>query len=261
MTWRHKVEPWLRFFRIVNLPTVPGDVLVGAAAVVAFDGGTVAGWATAAVCAASCLFYLFGLADNDIVGAVTDSGRPIPDGEISMRAAKATRAACLTLGMITFAAAGALQHFPNSSRWTTLLPVLATALCLVSAICIYNRTKHYVTMGLCRGVNVLLGATAAMSGKGWTDASLQAMIAVAVVAMAWTIYISALTKYSEGEETDPIRRRRTGILVGGIVYLQLTALVAFSFLGRPVNNLLVAGAALLLARRILIVTLPKVSSS
>ena len=26
------MNPWLRFFRVVNLPTVPGDVLVGAAA-------------------------------------------------------------------------------------------------------------------------------------------------------------------------------------------------------------------------------------
>ena len=77
------VSSWLRFFRVVNLPTVPGDVLVGAAAALCWGGCGVASahaverMALAAV--SSCFFYLFGLADNDIVGAATDSGRPIPD--------------------------------------------------------------------------------------------------------------------------------------------------------------------------------------
>ena len=30
-----RLHPWLRFFRIVNLPTVPGDVLAGALAMIA----------------------------------------------------------------------------------------------------------------------------------------------------------------------------------------------------------------------------------
>jgi 4-hydroxybenzoate polyprenyltransferase len=258
MTWRHKVEPWLRFFRLVNLPTVPGDVLVGAAAVAALGGGTVAGWAMVAACAASCMFYLFGLADNDIVGASTDLGRPIPDGEISMRGAKAARAACLLLGIVALAASGATVHSPNSGYGTWLSLAFPSALCLVSAIYIYNRTKHYVMMGLCRGFNVMLGATTALCATGGTNASVTAAAAAALV---WTVYISAVTRYSEGEETNPVRKRRTGILIGGIVYLQLAALLAFSIFGRPVNNLLVAGAALLIARRILIVALPKVSSS
>jgi len=258
MTWLHKVEPWLRFFRLVNLPTVPGDVLVGVAAVAAFEGGDVAGWAMVAACAASCMFYLFGLADNDIVGAATDLGRPIPDGEISMRRARAARAACMSLGIVALAASGAMVHSMNSGCGTWLSLAFPSALCLVSAIYLYNRTKHYVLMGLCRGFNVMLGATTALCATGGTNASVTAAAAAALV---WTIYISAVTRYSEGEETNPVRKRRTGILVGGIVYLQLAALVAFSVLGGPVNNLLVAGAALLLARRILIVALPKVSSS
>ena len=258
MTWLHKVEPWLRFFRLVNLPTVPGDVLVGVAAVAAFGGGDVAGWAMVAACAASCMFYLFGLADNDIVGAATDLGRPIPDGEISLRRARAARAACMSLGIVALAASGAMVHSMNSGCGTWLSLAFPSALCLVSAIYLYNRTKHYVLMGLCRGFNVMLGATTALCATGGTNASVTAAAAAALV---WTIYISAVTRYSEGEETDPVRKRRTGILVGGIVYLQLASLVAFSVFGRPINDLLVAGAVLLLARRILIVALPKVSSS
>jgi len=84
------MSAWLRLFRVQNLVTVPGDVLVGAAAC----GGLVAANASrlALLCAASVCMYLYGLVDNDLVGAKTDpKSRPLAAGEISLGAARTAR--------------------------------------------------------------------------------------------------------------------------------------------------------------------------
>ena len=82
-------------------------------------------------------------------------------------------------------------------------------------------------------------------------------------AMVWLLYIAAVTKYSEGEELDPVRRRRVGFLIGAIVYLQLIALFVFHCLVPTVatRNLLLAGAGMLIALRLVKRSLPKVSAS
>ena len=233
------VSSWLKLFRVVNLPTVPGDVLVGAAATLAWGGCESASAqdmtriALAAV--SSCFLYLFGLADNDMVGAATDRGRPIPDGEISMPAARFARGICLAFGFLALLLGG-----------TPLLPSMAVVVAIAAAVIGYNRTKNPLLMGLCRGLNVLLG------GVSW---------AVAAVALLWTVYVAAVTKYSEGEELDPARRRRVGLLVGGIVYLQLAALIAFTLVNPALKPLLVAGALLLILLRVMRRALPKVSAS
>lgn len=263
---RIKLSPWLRFFRVVNLPTVPGDVLVGAAAVVAsgrlnLSGGDIAHVVLASV--ASCALYMFGLADNDIVGAATENGRPIPDGEISPRAAKTARATCLVLGLLSVAAVGAL---PLSSGLAVLTAVcsLVAGTALVAVIVAYNRTKRPFLMGVCRGLNVVLGVTMVAPLLLWlrviVRAPLQSGVVAAVIAV-WTAYIAAVTKYSEGEEHDPARRRRVGLLVGGIVYLQLVALIAFTLINPAIKPLLIAGAVLLVLLRVMRCALPKVSAS
>ena len=84
------LKSWLKLFRVVNLPTVPGDVLVG----VASSSFAVDGYVPALVARAagiSVLIYMFGLVDNDIVGVKSDSGRPIADGEISLNLARVVR--------------------------------------------------------------------------------------------------------------------------------------------------------------------------
>jgi len=258
--------PFLRLFRVVNLPTVPGDVLVGAAAATWWIHAQMSGLdivpvAFAAV--ASCCFYLFGLVDNDIVGAATDNGRPIPDGEISLQAAKAARSVCLVLGLLSVAAVGAL---PLSSGLAVLTAVcgLAVGVALVAAIVAYNRTKRPFLMGACRGLNVVLGVTMVAPLLLWlrvvVRAPFQAGVVVAVIA-AWTAYIAAVTKYSEGEERDPGRKRRVGALVGGIVYLQLVALIAFALANQANKVFLVAGAVLLVLLRVVKRLFPKVSAS
>ena len=227
---------------MVNLPTVPGDVLVGAASVLCRgDAPTLTSRDVQVVVAAalaSLFLYLFGLADNDIVGAKKDSDRPIPRGEISLTAARIARALCLFAVMIV----GAVVNL-QADWWIA-------AFLLVVLIIVYNRTKWCLAMGLCRGFNVLCGATAV----GVCGVALDA-IALAAPAL-WTLYIAFVTWYSTGEETDPEKKRRVGFLIGAIIYLQLVALLVFR-----VEPLLLTGAALLVVLRLMKRFLPEVSAS
>jgi 4-hydroxybenzoate polyprenyltransferase len=258
---------WLRLFRVVNLPTVPGDVFVGAAAVLAAGGHPASSavglcwgarflapvwWAAAA----SVFIYMFGLAHNDIVGAKTDKGRPIADGEISMDSAWAAAAACLGAAAFCAYFGGLFRGgFLSHGLWP------AQALLLVALVVVYNRTKQWWVMGACRGVNVLLGASAVFSSQGRPCDFDMRLLSIAVV---WWLYISLVTLYSKGEEDDPAKKRRVGFLVGAIAYLQLAALIVMA-LAYPrvagIRTLLVAGAAMLILLRLSTRLLPKVSAS
>ena len=217
-------KAWLKFFRAVNLPTVPGDIWVGAVAYW-FGEGVVCDYGAPLFNAtiAGALLYMFGLADNDIVGAGSDRGRPIPDGQISMRAARIARATCLLTAIAVGLAPDPVAGCALPGAWWV------TAFGLVLAIVAYNRTKKWDLMGICRGLNLLCGA-AVVHG-----APLHALLQpgefrwwpLATVAAVWTVYIAAVTKYSEGEEMDAAKKRRVGFLVGAIVYLQIVALAVF----------------------------------
>ena len=55
-----KIHAWLRLFRAVNLPTVPGDAFAGAA-VASCSSPALADWCVlAAASIASVLLYMFG---------------------------------------------------------------------------------------------------------------------------------------------------------------------------------------------------------
>lgn len=242
-----RVLAWLKIFRVVNLPTVPGDVLVGAASVLCWGADAAISSRYAQVIAAASLasvfLYMFGLVDNDIVGAKGDRGRPIPDGEISIGAARIARGLCLFAALIVGAAAN-LQ----SDWW------IASFLLAMSVV-VYNRTKLSLFMGLCRGLNVLSGAVVV----GMCGIELAALALVAP--LVWTLYITVVTWYSTGEENDPDKKRRVGLLVGGIVYLQLAALIYLTMKGASVMPLLVTGAVLLVVLRLMKRLLPRVSAS
>ncbi len=263
---------WLRLFRVVNLPTVPGDVLVGAAAAMWWIDWTIVSAQDVAriglVAVSSCFLYMFGLVDNDIVGAATDKGRPIPDGEVSMRAARIARMLCLVLGVAASASAACyvVDGVSYGVEYAVVFAVcqIVAALALVVAIVAYNRTKRPVLMGLCRGLNVVLGAASVAPFILWLRLFVRVPLhscAVAAVVAAWVVYVATVTKYSEGEDLDPGRRRRVGLLVGGIVYLQLAALMAFTMSKPALKPLLVAGAVLLVLLRVVCRALPKVSAS
>ena len=247
------LKPWLRFFRVVNLPTVPGDIWVGAVAAW-FGAGIICDYGTPLFNAtiAGALLYMFGLADNDIVGAKTDTGRPIPDGQISLGAARIARAACLVSAI-----AVGLAPDPVALR---ALPWMwgPAAFALVCSIVAYNRTKSWALMGLCRGLNVACGGavafpSCALLARG--DDVTSQLAWLGVCAGIWTVYIAAVTKYSEGEEMDAAKKRRVGFLVGAIIYLQIIALLLFQ------SGIVVLVGVALVMMRLMKRFLPEVSAS
>lgn len=251
------LKAWFNFFRVVNLPTVPGDVLVGAAMVVALacddpcSAVTFRSLALVLACAASCCLYLFGLADNDIVGAATDgSERPIPAGEISLGAARIARGVCLAGTLVV----GSFANLPPA--WW-----VAAFLIAVSSV-LYNRKKGYLLMGLCRGLNVICGGAVLLS-VGRHGENMLSCCGLVCTAVVWMLYIAFVTKYSEGESADPVKRQRVGLLIGALVYLQLGALLLAYELSPAVvtRNLLLAGAGLLVLLRLMKRFLPGVSAS
>ena len=187
---------WLRLFRVQNLVTVPGDVLVGAAACGALT--TARAPQLALLCVASVLMYMYGLVDNDIVGAPTDpKTRPLAAGEISMGAARAARTVCLCLAVL------ALYFGREFGRGQFLVLVALTV-----AIQLYNRTKNPLLMGAARGLNVLVG------GLAWIPAAI------------WLVYVAGVTKFSEREAFDPTNDRKVALLVYGLLVLQILGLAA-----------------------------------
>ena len=246
---------WLRFFRVVNLPTLPGDVMAGAAAILAtspkFEPQAFASTAWAVV--ASIMVYLYGLADNDIVGSATDKGRPIPDGEISLAAARLARGLCWGAVVVL----GALGNLPPF-WWVATLALFV-------CIAVYNRTKSAILMGLCRGLNVVCGAMAVSmdvsGGIGESRFLNRPMETALVVAAIWTLYIAGVTKYSEGEEQNPAKKQTVGMLIGALIYLQLGALVYFTLECPGVRSFMIVGACLLVLLRFMKHIMPKVSAS
>lgn len=242
---RNLLKGFFRLFRVVNLPTVPGDVLAGAAVYLYFSDAMLDVPQIAMACLASVLIYMFGLADNDITGAqMGDSNRPIPDGQISLEMARFARFFTITLAMLV--AKAAKMH----------LVWWLTAFFLSIAIVLYNRSKNSFLMGLCRTLNVILGGCV-VGGAALFSASAQlAELALVVVALLVGVYITAITYYSKGEESDPHKKHIVGYLVGAIVYLQLVVLLIF-----PSKPLLIGGAVMLVLLRVLKRILPEVEPS
>lgn len=143
------IRGWLQLVRPPNLFSVPGDVLVGAAAVGAFS----APGQLIALSLGSIALYAFGLVLNDLVDRREDAAerpnRPLPSGAVSVSGAMGLAAVCALAGTGLAAAV---------SPRTALAAVV-----VVSLVCCYNVTKRIlvwgeVCMGSCRTANVLLGA-------------------------------------------------------------------------------------------------------
>ena len=224
-----KDNPWLRLFRVPNLPTVPGDALVGAAFMMPEEGVTLPQAFAAGV---GVLFlYMYGLVDNDLVDAAADAenapDRPIPRGEISQRAAMVAMFVCLI----------AASLLPNWIVWLSRpgerLPlswnvVMALLLCCIYA---YNRKKRAWLMGACRGLSVVCGGMAAWVPdchpytQDLLPVSWYLLASLIVLAMGWSAYIESVTKLSEGEErpSEGLGNRR--YLLGLSAFLPLLGFV------------------------------------
>ena len=224
-----KDNPWLRFFRVPNLPTAPGDALAGAAFMMPAGDARLPHAFAAAV--GVLLMYMFGLTDNDLADAQADAvnapERPIPRGEIS------TTAATVAMGVCLFAAYMLPDWIVGQFRPGEQMPSTWTASMVTLTICIfvYNRLKSAWLMGSCRGLSVLCGGMAAWVpdtspyAHNLLPESIHLVVALIMLAMGWAAYIEAVTKLSEGEErpSEGLGNRR--FLLGLSAFLPLLCFV------------------------------------
>lgn len=199
---------YLTLTRPANVVTALADVLAGVAAAGTLTGGTLAGLPLLLL--ATAALYAGGVVLNDVFDAALDARerpeRPIPDGRVTRAGAAVLGGGLLAVGVL---AAGLVSAAS-----------LAVALGIAAAVLLYDAwAKHQnlagpLMMGTCRGLNLLLGVSAAPAALGqfWP---------LALVPVA---YIAAITAVSRGEVHGG--GGRTGWLAVGLIGAVLAAVAA-----------------------------------
>ena len=216
------MRAYLELLRPPNVVTAIADVLAGYAV-----AGRARPQALPWLVGGSVCLYAGGVVLNDFfdrgVDAIERPERPIPSGRVSTVRAAAIGAVLLLAGVIAA---------------TMASPVSAgVAVAIASFVLLYDvRAKRHaiagpVCMGVCRGLNLLLGVSA-------DTAALQARWPIGLFSV---VYIAAVTTVSRGE----VHGGRTGVatfaLISlGLVLAGLTAVSLGSSTGRFAALVLVA---------------------
>jgi 4-hydroxybenzoate polyprenyltransferase len=148
-----RVSAWLELLRLPNLFSVPGDVLAGASLAYLTQND----WpAVVSLIFISFFLYAAGLLLNDYfdfsIDQVQRPERPLPSGRISTRSVLIATVVLITLAVVTALAMKRPEVF-----WTAVILAL-----LIFSYNAFARKIVYIgllVMGLCRGFNILLGAS------------------------------------------------------------------------------------------------------
>ncbi len=231
---------WLELLRVPNLLTVPGDVLAGWLLVV---GGV---WHPAlllAVLASLCL-YAFGLLSNDIADFKVDA-RERPQRPLPSRRIAPIRAVTVALALACVAPVLA---------WLAGGEALNVAVLLFLVITFYNTMMKAspvvgpLALGLCRGLNLLLGAAAStrVLPSGLRGVPFDHMVGLGAAAVILLVYIAAVSLLAQ-REVQTGRARLIGALLRGLLPLQAAFCLAASlWLGAGAAGWFVAAALLVL---------------
>ena len=181
-----------------NLFTAPGDSLSGYFLASAFIGNkAVSAWTIVLLAVTSVFIYAFGVVMNDLVDYKEDCinrpERPLPSGKISRQRATGI---CIFLWLVASVCCRVLQlHIESYSLFVFVV--------LFITIALYNMwLKRYrligsIAMGLCRGLNFLLGVTT--TGYGVSFAKIWPVF---VPFVAITAYIAAVTWLADKENEE-----------------------------------------------------------
>ncbi len=179
---------WLEVLRLPNLLTVPGDVIAGYALTQMATASAFFRSDLLFLIGASLSIYVAGLLLNDWKDRHEDARkrpeRPLPSGRLSPNSVLAVSLLFLATGLTLSAMAGGIP--------------LRVALLLAGCVIFYNTGARrnpfvgFITMGICRGANMLLGASLTTSSIG--DPVLLAVL-------IYTAHIALLT-WTADEETQ-----------------------------------------------------------
>lgn len=241
---------WAQLLRLPALFTALADIFLGYLLTHAAIGD--APRALLLLLAASACLYLAGMVFNDVfdrhIDAVERPQRPIPSGRIPLRQAVAAGGGLILAGLASAAALRWLE--PTLCGWN---PLLVAGL-LVGAIFLYDGLLKStpvgpLSMGLCRFLNVLLGASASGFLFGRPFDNPQRWIATGLA-----LYVAGVTWFARSEATTSRRGPLWGALL--VVNAGLAVLMGWVKLGRPgpfpaLPLVLLAAIALTINRRML----------
>ncbi|QRR03634.1 UbiA-like protein EboC [Dyadobacter sandarakinus] len=211
------IKPYLQLTRPANLVTAVSDILAG----LAIAQFTFSDFNPALLVLSTLGLYGGGVVMNDVFDARLDAverpERPIPSGRVPLPSAA-------TMGIVLLLAGiGAAALFSINSGMIAVVVAMLTIL--------YNRfAKHHVflgplTMGLCRGGNLILGMSAvpeSFDRYGW-------------IALLPIAYIFAITLISQDEVHGG--KRRT-LYIAALLYLLV--LISQLLIAHGLGNLLFA---------------------
>lgn len=176
---------WAELTRISNAPTVITNVLTGAGIALITTTTTDLSRNAALLALGVTLLYLAGMALNDLADRDIDASerpnRPIPSGRISVPRARAFVLGALALGV-----------FLSGSAIQTGFVFLGA---LIAAILAYDLARplgmrNPLTMGLCRGLTIMLSAVGLGGYETWPVA-----LTIAVILTAYTIALTLVARY------------------------------------------------------------------
>lgn len=222
---------WLRLVRLPNLATAAADSLAGylvVSGLQALEWPPVACWLAVL---ASVGFYAAGMVLNDVYDVAIDRDerpeRPLPSGAIPVSRAAAVGNLLMVVGGIAACAAAVAANTP----WPAFVGAALTA-----AIWLYDRHAKATcfgpaVMGTCRGLNWLLGMTAAggpVATHQWA------------IPLGMAVYVAGITLFAR----DEAGRSRRATLVAGAVTMAAGLAVAAGCVWLPWRDGIVRMATL-----------------
>jgi 4-hydroxybenzoate polyprenyltransferase len=212
-----RIRGWLELVRPVNLFTIPGDILVGAV----LAGAT---WrqlpAMLPAVLVSLMLYAAGLLLNDYVDRDREReerpSRPIPSGRVYA-------VHVMRIGVLFLAGAAVLSAMISAGLRD--VQVMTVTLVLIGLIILYNTAARrvpvlgFLTMGACRGCNILLGA-----GVGGSLLAVPVLWAAAIE----TAYIMMVSSLAVREAESPaVTPDVIGRLIRALILLQIAFIFIF----------------------------------
>src|SRR4051812_14290720 len=197
MSW---ASPWLRMARVSNTPTTVSDTVAGAVLVSA----SVAAGPVAVVAVAIALFYTAGMILNDVMDLAIDRRerpeRPLPSGEISVRAAVAAVVALFVAGEILLLLEG----------WEGA----AAGLGLIALIVLYDawHKGNALSPVLMAGCRAMVYVVAGLAIAGALNAELWGAAALLLV------YVVGLTQVAKAEGGGVLARWPVVAVLAPVVY-------------------------------------------
>ncbi len=232
-----------RLARPANLPTAAADICAGIAIglyVQSIDADLFLpqhiGMVLTLVCS-SIFLYAGGVVFNDVFDAGLDAverpERAIPSGIVSMSEAKIWGALLLVSGVLL-------------AFTCTILSGVISVLLAVAILAYDAYSKHHaffgpLNMGVCRGLNLLLGVSIFGSVGPWW------------ISIVPIVYIFAITMISRGEVHG---NNKNHILLAGILYAIVVVAIAL-LIGLQTNSLLIVVPFLMLFAVLIFVPLSR----